>query len=95
MTDFYDALETREPAEREAALMAALPRVLARAQAGSEAMAACLAGVDPATVRSRAALAALPQLRKAATDCPEGYAERTVQFPTALPAPLTALQMPL
>ena len=40
MTDFYDALETREPAEREAALMAALPRVLARAQAGSEAMAA-------------------------------------------------------
>jgi len=26
---------------------------------------------------------------------PAGYAERTVQFPTALPAPLTALQMPL
>ena len=31
----------------------------------------------------------------AAGDGVSGYAERTVQFPTALPAPLTALQMPL
>ena len=28
MTEFYDALETREPAAREAALLAALPTAL-------------------------------------------------------------------
>jgi len=64
MTDAYDALERRAPAEREAALMATLPGLLASAQAGSPAMAEILAGVDPATIRSRAALATLPVTRK-------------------------------
>ena len=58
-----DDLETRAPAEREAALMAALPGVVAAARA-APAMAEALAGIDPAAVTSRAALAALPVTRK-------------------------------
>jgi len=58
-----DTLETRDPAEREAALMAALPGVVAAARA-APAMADALAGIDAAAVSSRAALAALPVTRK-------------------------------
>jgi phenylacetate-CoA ligase len=64
MTEHHDALESRPPAEREASLMAALPGLVAHAQARSDAMAGLLAGVAPAQVCSRAALAALPVLRK-------------------------------
>ncbi len=64
MSDFFDALETRDPREREAALMAALPRQVAHAQARSAAMGEILAGVDAAGVTSRAALARLPVTRK-------------------------------
>ncbi len=64
MTDFYDALETRDPAAREAALMAALPRQVAHAQAGTAAWAEILRGVDAAAVTDRGALAALPVTRK-------------------------------
>ena len=61
---FHDALETRDPAAREAALMAALPAQIARAQREAGAFAASLHGVDAAAVTSRAALARLPVLRK-------------------------------
>ena len=64
MTDFYDALEQRHPAEREAALMAALPGHIAQAQQTSAAFGQILAGVDASTIRSRAALAGLPVTRK-------------------------------
>ena len=64
MTDYFDALETRTPAEREAALMAALPRQIAHAQAHSAAMGEMLAGVDAAAITSRAALAQVPVTRK-------------------------------
>ena len=66
MTDtaFHDALETRPPEDREAALMAALPGQVAHARRHSPAFAELLAGVDPGTVTSRAALATLPVLRK-------------------------------
>ena len=64
MTDYFDALETRTPADREAALMAALPRQIAHAQAHSAAMGEILAGVDAAAITSRAALAQLPVTRK-------------------------------
>ena len=63
MTDHYDALETREPAEREAELFARLPDVLRKAMA-APAYAERLKGIDPASVTSRAALARLPVLRK-------------------------------
>ena len=64
MTEHHDALESRPPAEREASLMAALPGLVAHAQARSDAMAGLLAGVVPAAVNDRAALARLPVLRK-------------------------------
>ncbi len=64
MTDFYDALETRSADEREAALLAALPRQVAHAKAHAPAFAKCLTGVDADAVCTRAALAALPVTRK-------------------------------
>ncbi len=63
MTDFYDPLETRDPAEREAALMAALPTQVRAAQ-GVPGFAAALAGVDATRVCTRSALQRLPVLRK-------------------------------
>lgn len=64
MNEHYDALETRDPADREAALMEALPGQVAHAQARAPAFGRILAGVDAAGVRSRAALARLPVTRK-------------------------------
>ena len=63
MTDHYDPLETRDPVERERALLAALPQIVARAIT-APGWAKYLAGVDPKSVTSRAALAKLPLLRK-------------------------------
>ena len=64
MMDFFDSLESRDPAQREAQLMAALPRQVAHAQAAASAFREILSGVDPAAVTSRAALARLPVTRK-------------------------------
>ena len=64
MSSFFDALETREPALREAALMAALPKQVAHAKQASAALAQILSAVDPAAVTSRQALAQLPVTRK-------------------------------
>ncbi len=64
MSSHYDALETRSPQAREAALMAALPGQIAHAQKHSAAFAEILQGVNAASVTSRAALAQLPVTRK-------------------------------
>lgn len=64
MTNHYDALEMRDPAEREAALMAALPLQVANAKKSSEAFAAIFADVNPCSITHRQALAALPVTRK-------------------------------
>ena len=61
---FYDALEARDPSQREAALMAALSRQVAHAKAHAPAFAASLADVDAARITDRAALARLPVVRK-------------------------------
>jgi len=61
--DHYDALETRDPAVRERELFTALPDIIARAMTALG-WAKHLAGVDPQSVTSRAALARLPVLRK-------------------------------
>ncbi|HTS92142.1 MAG TPA: AMP-binding protein [Stellaceae bacterium] len=62
--DHYDALETRPPEQRERELMAALPGLLAHAKAKAPGLAKHLAGIEPGSVTSRAALARLPVLRK-------------------------------
>ena len=64
MSLHYDALETRSPHEREAALMAALPLQIAHAQTASTAFAHLLQGVQAAAITTRAALAKLPVTRK-------------------------------
>jgi phenylacetate-CoA ligase len=61
---FFDALETRTPKEREAQLMAALPAQVAYAQQATRAYARILDGVDAAKVDSREALERLPVTRK-------------------------------
>jgi len=64
MSQHFDALETRAPHLREAALMAALSGQVAHAKAHAPALTALLADVNPASVNSRAALAQLPVIRK-------------------------------
>ena len=64
MSQFYDALESRDPAVREAALLAALPAQIANAKANSPAFAKILANVNPEAITTRQALAALPVTRK-------------------------------
>lgn len=64
MSNHFDALETRDPAQREVALLAALPKQVAHAKAKARAFANSLQFVDAASVNSRAALAKLPVIRK-------------------------------
>jgi phenylacetate-CoA ligase len=60
----YDALETRDPKEREQELFGRLPGLIARAMS-APGWGRHLTGVDASAVTSRAALAKLPVLRKA------------------------------
>jgi phenylacetate-CoA ligase len=64
LTDHYDSLETRGSTERETDLFRRLPDVLRHASA-APAYAERMKGIDPASITSREALAALPVLRKA------------------------------
>jgi phenylacetate-CoA ligase len=64
MPEHYDKHETRDPEERERSLMAELPGQVAYAQRNARGWERILAGVDPAAVTSRAALAKLPVTRK-------------------------------
>ena len=61
---FFDRLETRSPKQREAALLAALPKLIAHAMRRAPGFARILENVKPEKIRSRAALAALPVTRK-------------------------------
>jgi phenylacetate-CoA ligase len=63
-TQFYDALETRDPAERERSLMAALPQIIAAAKERAPAYRRLFAAVRPEQVTDRRALAQLPLIRK-------------------------------
>ncbi|WP_175583519.1 phenylacetate--CoA ligase family protein [Salipiger sp. HF18] len=70
---YYDDLETRSADERATALTEALPAQIARAQK-LPGYATSLAGIDAASVTDRAALAALPVLRKSALVSAQGAA---------------------
>jgi len=61
----YDALETREPAERERDFFARFAPHLANALAAAPGLKRHLGEIDPAAITSRAALTTLPVLRKA------------------------------
>jgi len=64
MNTHMDALETRDPAAREAALLAALPAQIAHAHKNTPAFAEILNGIHAADITSRLALAKLPVIRK-------------------------------
>ena len=64
MNTHYDALETRSPEQREAALMAALAAQVVHAKAHTSAFGMSLRDIDTTQVTSRAALARLPVIRK-------------------------------
>jgi phenylacetate-CoA ligase len=61
---FYDRLESRAPAAREKALMAALPKLIAHAQNHAPGWARILKGVKPSAISNRKALAQLLVTRK-------------------------------
>jgi phenylacetate-coenzyme A ligase PaaK-like adenylate-forming protein len=63
-SDHYDRLEVRAPKLREAALLAALPKLVGHAKRRAPGFARILDQVEPARVKSRKALAALPVTRK-------------------------------
>ncbi|MBI4207095.1 MAG: AMP-binding protein [Betaproteobacteria bacterium] len=62
--EFYDRLETRDPEQREREQFAALAGQIAHAQKSAPYFGKTLAGVSPADITDRAALAKLPVTRK-------------------------------
>jgi phenylacetate-CoA ligase len=64
MSNHFDALETRDPAQREATLLAALPLQVAHAKSKARAFAKSLQSLESAGITTRAALAKLPVIRK-------------------------------
>ncbi|SDH68966.1 phenylacetate--CoA ligase family protein [Roseospirillum parvum] len=60
----FDDLETRDPAQRQEELYAALPGLIAHAQSQTDHYAKALAGIDPDSITSPQALAGLPVTRK-------------------------------
>lgn len=84
MSEFYDKLETRDPAERERDLMARLPALIAAAMK-APGWAKHLQGIDPKSVTNREALAKLPVFRK--SDLPALLKENP-PFGGLLPEPI-------
>ena len=101
MTNFYDRLEIREPAEREQDLLAALPGQVAHAQIAAPAFTTILDGMNATEITSRDALSRLPVTRKTdllalqkerrASDPFGGFAatERGVRMPRVFASPGT------
>ncbi|MGB7302561.1 MAG: AMP-binding protein [Burkholderiaceae bacterium] len=93
MSEFYDALETRDPAQREADLLGQLPGFVQHAVTHAPGWARHLSGFDPSAINSRAELAKLPVLRKSDLI---GLQEKTPPFGglnTIAPGEMTALFM--
>lgn len=66
ITEYYDTLETRDPGQRQAALISAVAAQVGHAMHHAPAYAEMLAGVDAGDITSAAAIAALPVTRKSA-----------------------------
>ena len=73
MTDFHDALESRNPAVREKELLAALPALIQRAQQ-TPGWSSLLSDVNASDIRTREALAQLPVTRKSELKALQGMA---------------------
>ena len=77
VAEYYDQLETRDPAQRELAQFNLLPDLVRHAMTKAPGWAAHLKGVDAAAVTSREALAKLPVLRKSRSRTCRARARRT------------------
>ncbi|MCB1760402.1 MAG: AMP-binding protein [Gammaproteobacteria bacterium] len=66
MNDFYDSLETRDPAEREQALIGQVAKQVAHAKATTNAYAEILRDVEASAIESAGDIAKLPVTRKSA-----------------------------
>jgi phenylacetate-CoA ligase len=62
--EYFDRLETRAPKSREAALMLALPKLIAHAKKRAAGFSKILSTVNPSKATSRKALAGVPVTRK-------------------------------
>jgi phenylacetate-CoA ligase len=65
MSNYYDALETRDPEQRESEQLGAVSKQIAHAKANAPGFGRVLKDVDPNAITSRAALAKVPITRKA------------------------------
>jgi phenylacetate-CoA ligase len=88
-TQFYDALETRDPGAREAALMAALPQIIAAAKERAPSYRQLLAAVHPEDIVDRRSLAQLPLTRKSSLI---EFQQRNPPFGGFVAVPMTALR---
>jgi phenylacetate-CoA ligase len=86
MAEFFDSLETRDPAERELDLMARLPALVAAALK-APGWKKHLGAIDPRSIASREALAKLPVLRK--SDLP-ALLKEIPPFGGLLPEPISS-----
>jgi phenylacetate-CoA ligase len=86
MADFYDSLETRDPAERDRDLMARLP-ALAAAALKAPGWKKHIGAIDPQSIASRDALAKLPVFRK--SDLP-ALLKESPPFGGLLPEPVSS-----
>jgi len=66
VTDHFDQLEIRDPEQRELAQFNLLPDLIRQATAQAPGWADHLKGIDAGALTTRAALAGVPVLRKAA-----------------------------
>lgn len=94
MSEYFDDLETHSADERSASMATALPRQIANAMAASG-MAAHLGELDAASITDRAALAALPVLRKSDLGAAQkanapfgGFTTRTTRHVFQSPGPI-------
>jgi phenylacetate-CoA ligase len=90
---YFDELETRPSEAREGALMARLPAFIAHAVEHSPGWRRLLAGVEPAAISSRKALAQLPVLRKTQLKSLQESAPPFGQLTTVPPGQLGRLFM--
>ena len=92
MNDYFDALETRSPDEREAQQLEQLREQLRYAKASIPAYADLLQEVDPESITDRAAVAKLPVTRK--SEMAEAQAKACLLYTSPSPRDLSTSRMP-
>ena len=87
--EYFDKLETRSQKVREAALMSALPKLVAHAQRNAPGFSRILANATAAKVKSRDALARLPVTRKSWSTSSKGRDDIALRASSTITVPAT------